>query len=48
MSHDWSEIATESDYYYADYSEPHTLLVHDVQEMYVYTFVNQISFPYVM
>ena len=39
MSHNWSEIATESDYCYADYLEPHTLLVHDVQEIAVRSYI---------
>lgn len=39
MSHDWSEISTESEYSYADYDKPHTLIVTDVQEIAVRRFI---------
>jgi hypothetical protein len=39
MSRDEYEIDIESDYCYADYSEPHTLLVHDVQEIAVRRYI---------
>ena len=39
MSYEWSEFSPESDYYYGDYTEPHTLLVNDVQEIAVRSFI---------
>lgn len=40
MSHDWSEIVTEDvEYYYQDYTEPHTLIVADVQEVAVRSYI---------
>ena len=40
MSHDWSEIVSDdTDYYYPDYEEPHTLLVTDVQEIAVRSYI---------
>ena len=40
MSHDWSEIVSDdTDYYYPDYEEPHTLIVNDVQEIAVRSYI---------
>jgi len=43
MSHDWSEIVSDvseqTDYYYGDYTEPHTLIVNDVQEIAVRSYI---------
>ncbi len=40
MSHDWSDIMSEDiDYYYPDYTEPHTLIVTDVQEVAVRSYI---------
>ena len=39
MSHDWSEIVSDDDYYYPDYTEPHTLVVTDVQEVAVRSYI---------
>lgn len=39
MSHDWSEIVSEDSVYYPDYAEPHTLLVKDIQEIAVRSYI---------
>jgi len=39
MSRDEYEIDIDSVYCYSDYSEPHTLLVHDVQEIAVRSYI---------
>ena len=40
MSPDWSEIVSDdTDYYYTDYAEPHTLIVTDVQEVAVRSYI---------
>ena len=40
MSHDWSEFASDDTaYYYPDCDEPHTLIVTDVQEVAVRSYI---------
>ena len=40
MSPDWSEIVSDdTDYYYPDYADPHTLIVTDVQEVAVRSYI---------